>query len=65
MVYKELSVSVSRKISQNYNSTDHTCAVTVQLEQGDDPQSVELELRQWCKDRIRDGFKKPNEEETK
>ena len=52
MKIKELTVSLSKKVSENYDSKGVSVSVTVDLEEGDDKDKEYLALASWCAAKI-------------
>ena len=52
MEIKELTVSLSKKVSENYDSKGVSVSVTVDLEEGDDRDAEYLALASWCAAKI-------------
>ena len=52
MKLKELTVSLSKKVSENYDSKGVSVSVTVDLEEGDDRDAEYLALASWCAAKI-------------
>ena len=53
---RTVEVHVSRKMSKDYNSTEFSTGITLDLEDGDDPLAVIAEWQARCKDTIRQAF---------
>jgi len=52
MKIKELTVMLSKKVSENYDSKGVSVSVTVDLEEGDDRDAEYLALASWCAAKI-------------
>ena len=60
MTVRSCEVRVSHKKTVQFCSTEFSFSMTMDLDEGDDPDIVMEECRDQLKQRIRDAFQKPN-----